>query len=932
MPCSNVDALLHAKQFCRLCNGVIEFTTTENRAKLRVSSKGVDLKIKHEASSKAYITGDFRSKVIEMLKLDAPGIVVSKLSNELKNKNDGHCSILPKRSTLTQMKYRANKKLKNFRHESALLAICKMSEEPAYLGCIDDIGAKPFSVYYGTPAQKAKTRALSKKNTTTISIDATGCCGRPPAESQTSEKTGRKKVCFYYALTVQKEKGSYTAYQMVSQSHSSHKIGHWLTSWKINNHSNADPLVVIVDESAALLSAVAQSFADTKSMNEYLSKCHDHLEDDKERPNCYIRLDRSHTVKTILRNKNFKRVFGAQNSARHFYLRVIGFLLLQSDWTLMKEVIRNTFRLALDPEPGPEGKMTEMKMVDLTRTHRIYSEADNETEKEDPKNELFDSQFVIRRSKFYHFIERIATDVRETLTAKYQSESDEEEKDDSLKVTGRFYAPDIVPTLIEIFSKLPLTSCILNESFGLPPDQHPTSSATEAHFRVMNNDLFKRKKMDMDRWLETSLKYLLGISKADEEVDEDAECCVGSESREDEYDPKSSDEMEFYSDCGTESDYDSEESAEATPTMTSEKAGAKKDDFDDKLKHENFMGQNDDAKKELTRFKGRTKFSILNPKSAPVVPIPMFKNCFTVSMGKRQVITYQACAPNSIVHVFLALYKDSGKVKNEIDGLDDAFSTLIKTTINEQIIDKAYKLRANLLVDCYSAYCNAFDDHIKETMAKSNDIDYIAQMKEKLIRSDHFKTEDDNIISLNCDQSLYTVLTMLSTKTSFFCMKEVTVCESCNVTQKVRITPSCPIDINAYGPTDIQGCLLEERYESKTICTECKIPVTIKRIPSRILVLDIENMACLSEDDPEKRTILLGAISKKVTFAGRTFLLKAVIEHLKGGHFVSFIQRSNEWLEYDDLNTAAANVPAGKKVAASMLVYLMEESEDNEHE
>lgn len=62
-----------------------------------------------------------------------------------------------------------------------------------------------------------------------------------------------------------------------------------------------------------------------------------------------------------------------------------------------------------------------------------------------------------------------------------------EQHDDSVEAAGRFYSPDIVPTLIEIFAKLPLTSCILNGSFDLPIDQHkyPTSSATEANFRVV---------------------------------------------------------------------------------------------------------------------------------------------------------------------------------------------------------------------------------------------------------------------------------------------------------------------------------------------------------------------------------------------------------------------------------------------------------------
>lgn len=112
--------------------------------------------------------------------------------------------------------------------------------------------------------------------------------------------------------------------------------------------------------------------------------------------------------------------------------------------------------------------------------------------------------------------------------------------DDSIETTGRFYPSEIVPTPIEIFSKIPLTTCILNKSFDLPIDQQPTSSATEANFRVVNWDLFgEKKRICLDGWLETHLQYLLGKSKA-EEVHEDAESSDGEktifESNELEYD------------------------------------------------------------------------------------------------------------------------------------------------------------------------------------------------------------------------------------------------------------------------------------------------------------------------------------------------------------------------------------------------------------
>lgn len=81
----------------------------------------------------------------------------------------------------------------------------------------------------------------------------------------------------------------------------------------------------------------------------------------------------------------------------------------------------------------------------------------------------------MKRSKFFHFVESMAEEVKESIRSMYDDEPQLNE--DSIQENGRFYAPEIVPTLIEIFAKLPLTSSILNTSFELPVDEHPTMMA-----------------------------------------------------------------------------------------------------------------------------------------------------------------------------------------------------------------------------------------------------------------------------------------------------------------------------------------------------------------------------------------------------------------------------------------------------------------------
>lgn len=89
------------------------------------------------------------------------------------------------------------------------------------------------------------------------------------------------------------------------------------------------------------------------------------------------------------------------------------------------------------------------------------------------------------------------------------------------------------------------------------------------------------------------------------------------------------------------------------------------------------MGQNDDArKKSLKKFSQRSLCSILNPPHAPILPIPILENNHTVKRDIQH--EQQACAPNSLMHVFLAIYTDSDKDNAEIDALNDPFSSKIK--------------------------------------------------------------------------------------------------------------------------------------------------------------------------------------------------------------------------------------------------------------
>lgn len=634
----SIDKELYAFAYCKECPGEIEYQTFSGRKLLRIMVSKFKLDAKH-SNRKSKLTGGLKTKVLQMLEADQPGIVQSKLANEMISNFGNQNPLVPHKRSLRQIKYRNKKHL--FRDPNPVLSICKMKNESKYYKCIEDIGISPFFVYYTTPLQRVFVKSESQKNTTKISIDATGCSAQLSPEAEISERTGKKKRCFFYNMMLHGTEKTISVYQMLSQTHSSQKITDWLLTWKNRHNNQRNPIEVRMDESAALILSAVTSFTSCKSVHEYLSQCYEHLMDRKNvpRPSSYIRLDPSHVVATIYRNATFKKVFGKRTGPKSFYLRIIGYLLQEADIEKAEKVIRNSFRIAYNRfSENIESGLLE-KMNDLISTHKNDFNVSDDDEKD--HESMPDTNFWEEKSEFHKFIKKIA--LEEEALAKENN-----------KVSGRFkiedayYAVDIVPELIKIYSKLPMSGCLLNKSFGLALDDVPTSSQIEANFRVINNDLFAgKKRIRIDKWLEIHLLYLIGETKAnntgayeilsDEETEKFLDLFIkpssskavvpSGESEDDiEYDTnfetesensyqieKTKDEIEPKSKiivkkggftvekCDKNSKSSHQNQIKKSPvtqknTAESFESEKKNDSYDEKVKQEPWKGQNDEAK------------------------------------------------------------------------------------------------------------------------------------------------------------------------------------------------------------------------------------------------------------------------------------------------------------------------------------------------
>lgn len=193
---TSTDKELHAMAYCKECPGEVEYQSFSGRAMLQIKVQKFDFNKEH-STKKTKVTGTFKTKILKMLEADQPGIVQAKLANEMIMNFSTQSPLVPHKRSLRQIKYREANRKREFRDKNPVLSICKMKNEAKYYKCIEDVGISPFFVYYTTPLQKVFVKSESRKNTTKISIDATGCSSQLSEEAEISERTGKKSDVFF---------------------------------------------------------------------------------------------------------------------------------------------------------------------------------------------------------------------------------------------------------------------------------------------------------------------------------------------------------------------------------------------------------------------------------------------------------------------------------------------------------------------------------------------------------------------------------------------------------------------------------------------------------------------------------------------------------------------------------------------------------------
>lgn len=284
---------------CTECNAIFRGVTNSSRTILNV--RITDYNEEYNHVKRRRMQGERRQKMIEQLKVKSAFNVHRELAAELiHDENQGMVPKLPTEGAVRQAKYESSIEDKR----GAIQNILKWKNESAsFRNTIGDVGCSPFFLKYQLPIQREWYINESQHRKMAISCDATGGVVIPPNDSELSTKTQKLKHIFFYNMMAKTEFGSIPMSQMLSQRHTARFIGNWIAEVFTDMPM---PFEVVCDGSKALILALVNALTRYHSVKEYIRACITSLETGRSPPKCFIRLDRSHWVHSLIKNFGYK--------------------------------------------------------------------------------------------------------------------------------------------------------------------------------------------------------------------------------------------------------------------------------------------------------------------------------------------------------------------------------------------------------------------------------------------------------------------------------------------------------------------------------------------------------------------------------------------------------------------------------------------------
>lgn len=635
----------------------------------------------------------------------------------------------------------------------------------------------------------------------------------------------------------------------------------------------------------------------------------------EEPPTSFIRIDRSHFVKSLFRSKQLQRI---DKKKAYLFRRIIGYIMQSSSLEEIEIIVKDLFIIIsfefIDKSVSA-AKERLMKLVQLHIVEKINSNGNNENKCE----ELSTSGDSYKETENYTWIKSIYNGVKSNIKQKKVKKG---------AVDNFYYSPDITEYFIRLFVRLPLWSNVMCTKFK-STNVAPSSSGSESNFKNIKHLL--KRPYRVDKFLKFHLNHLSGYLKLslaehnskirqihslrptvssvkvtkrrhlNDSTDDSIITNKGNNFETDESAVNESSTFDESLERQTKQNLTLNSGGSANGTSTEELTADKSSTFDEsmirnlkrnsKLKsagksteetennesssfdeslqkdfEENWKNKNSTKNVKTNR---RSKSSILNPKiSSENGNIPILKNGHTSS--NKKIVTIHTCAFDSIYSIYAVACADY-KLHNE-DGT--MLFEFIKRTLDKNtrtVFTQQYDERNNILEKLYT---NAFDKECVTRLPKSVHIDCeigIGDMFAALVKNDS-KSLASLIITRKCK-----------------CLEDQ------EIIKPLISTNPRNLKLNALKKNINLACSSEYTIYCK-VCSDMKFATCVY---SNIVAIEVEPI-CRNK----KIEIPIAEITQSIQIEKESYELFGIIEYIAvRHHFIAYVKRSTEqWQIFDDLN------------------------------
>lgn len=642
---------------------------------------------------------------------------------------------------------------------------------------------------------------------------------------------------------------------MLTQSHSMDSIESWLRDWVRNNQP---PGEVTIDESAALMGAIVKIFTQFSGTNEYLDACMRSLllNRDEDLPNCFIRIDRSHFVKSILRN-----VQKGLEQTKRLIRGVLGYLITCYSFKEAESIISSLFTLICNQYSSEHVDEAYKACLLLVRTHEI-SEVNRMMVEVDTNNEeILDETKNLAKDKTYKTTSNYAW-INGILNAIPTVDNDLDESGNANSYNA-FYAPQYKKYLIRTFVRIPMWSNVMMRKFKSKND-YATSTPVENAFKDIKRNLcFKKRRADL--FVKRHLKHLSGqlkLALADQKVATNR-CSKRSAS------------LDGSGDATKCDDY-------ISPERLKRSFSLEEIDETDETANEQFENWRNKGNPVL-RSKNDKKIrraaqSILSKHDLTYFRhgIPLLENGQTT----KNIVTERTCAFDSIYAIFAVAVIDYNCV-NIVSTKTSKFARFLSEIVlkNQKTQRTAYVLRNEILKSIFSKSCYKNSTNL---------------------------TSNKRMTHIDCHTGLGGFFSQLISDGNEQ-LSSYTLAANCEVCQeRKRIQrPLMPLSVNIEQPIllqDIQSMFINDEHTIR--CPKCQRKMSCNREFNQIVAFEVE---------PTKHEHTmphnLSNIQDEIMLENKSYKLFGMIEFdAAAQHFIAHVKRKNDiWETYDDLDAKKRN-------------------------